>query len=167
MAGLTFKSVGDRLGISDRTVVYYFPTKPDLVTAVAVALVADLERLLEEAFGSEPKHREELVDRAWQVLANSATDRVFSLYFEIVGLASSGQAPYDVIARGLVEGWVDWLVPRMHGSTPAVRRKRALATVAQIDGLLLVRHVLGREAGDAAASESGVRLTRSGGRPDM
>ena len=167
MAGLTFKSVGARLGISDRTVVYYFPTKPELVTAVAVALVADLERLLEEAFGSEPKRREELVDRAWQVLATSAGDRVFSLYFEIVGLASSGQSPYDAIARALVEGWVEWLVPRMHGSTRAVRRKRALATVAQIDGLLLVRQVLGREAADAAAGESGVRALRAGGAADM
>ena len=31
MAGLTFSAVGARLGISDRTVVYYFPSKPDLV----------------------------------------------------------------------------------------------------------------------------------------
>ena len=39
MVGLTFGAVGQRLGISDRTVVYYFPTKPDLVMAVAGALI--------------------------------------------------------------------------------------------------------------------------------
>jgi AcrR family transcriptional regulator len=167
MAGLTFKSVGARLGISDRTVVYYFPTKPDLVTAVALALVAGLEQILEQAFGSEPQTQEELIDRAWPVVAMPEADRVFSLYFEIVGLAASGQAPYDAIARSLVAGWVDWLVPRMRGSSPEVRRRRALATVAQIDGLLLVRQVLGSDAGDAAARESGVRARRADVSRDM
>jgi len=157
MAALTFSRVGAELGISDRTVVYYFPTKLDLVTAVTGALAADVERLLEEAFGSEPLTSQELVDRAWPVLASPAADRVFAIFFEIVGLAASGQAPYDVLAPGLLEGWVDWLAPRVLGSTPAIRRRRALATVARVDGLLLVRLTLGAGAADAAAREAGVR----------
>jgi AcrR family transcriptional regulator len=48
MAGLTFKAVGEHLGISDRTVVYYFASKSDLIVAVAQAMGADLEQLLEE-----------------------------------------------------------------------------------------------------------------------
>ena len=52
LAALTFSRVGERLEISDRTVVYYFPTKLDLINAVAGALVADMVQLLEEAFGS-------------------------------------------------------------------------------------------------------------------
>lgn len=155
LAGLTFSKVGERLEISDRTVVYYFPSKPALVTAVAQALVADLVGLLEQAFGSEPRSQRDLLNRAWPVLTTPKADRVFALYFEVVGLASTGQSPYDAIARELVEGWVQWLAPRLLGSNADVRRRRALATVAQIDGLLLVRQVLGAEAGDAAARESG------------
>ena len=157
MAALTFSRVGAELGISARTVVYYFPTKLDLVLAVAGALAADVERMLEDAFGSEPLTPKDLVVRAWPVLTTPAADRVFTLYFEIVGLAASGKAPYDVLAPGLVEGWVAWLAPRVLGSTPDVRRRRALATVAQVDGLLLIRLVLGAEAADAAAREAGVR----------
>jgi hypothetical protein len=82
---------------------------------------------------------------------------VFALYFEIIGLASAGQAPYDTLAAALVDGWVDWLSPRVLGSSPTIRRRRALATVGQIDGLLLVRHVLGADAGEAAARGSGIR----------
>lgn len=157
MAGLTFSKVGERLQISDRTVVYYFPTKPALVTAVVHALVADLEHLLEEAFGSEPLSQRDLANRAWPVLTTPTADRMFALYFEIIGLASAGQAPYDTLARGLVEGWVQWLAPRTLGRTAGVRRRRALATVAQVDGLLLLRLVVGSAAADAAAREAGIR----------
>jgi AcrR family transcriptional regulator len=156
LAALTFGRVGKRLGISDRTVVYYFPTKLDLIDAVAGSLVADMVELLEDAFGSEPLDQKDLLKRAWPVLTTPSADRVFALYFEIVGLASSGGAPYDALAAGLVAGWVDWLAPRMLGGRADVRRRRALATVAQIDGLLLVRLVLGAAAGDAAAREAGV-----------
>jgi AcrR family transcriptional regulator len=157
MAALTFGRVGARLAISDRTVVYYFPTKLDLVNAVAGALVADMMNLLEEAFGSKPLHQKDLMNRAWPALTTTSADRVFALYFEIVGLASSGNAPFDTLAPALVAGWVDWLGPRVLGSTADIRRRRALATVAQIDGLLLVRHVLGADAGDDAAREAGIR----------
>jgi AcrR family transcriptional regulator len=157
LAALTFKRVGERLEISDRTVVYYFPTKLDLINAVAGALVADMMHLLEQAFGSEPLSQRDLMKRAWPVLTTPAADRVFAIYFEVIGLASSGHAPYDELAAGLVEGWVDWLGPRMLGRTAKVRRSRALATVAQIDGLLLVRHVLGAAAAEAAAREAGLR----------
>ena len=156
LAVLTFKRVGERLEISDRTVVYYFPTKLDLIRGVADALVADMVQLLEEAFGSQRLTQKDLMNRAWPVLTTAPADRVFALYFEIIGLAASGQEPYDVLSAGLVAGWVDWLEPRVLGSTAEIRRRRALATVAQIDGLLLVRHVLGPASGDAAARESGI-----------
>lgn len=157
IAALTYSQVGKRLSISGRTVVYYFPTKLDLVSAVTGALVGDMVGLLEEAFGSEPLSGNDLIKRAWPVLTTPSADKVFALYFEIVGLASSGTPPYGALASGLVDGWVDWLEPRVRGSTAAVRRRRALAAVGQIDGLLLLRHVLGGEAADEAARGLGIR----------
>jgi AcrR family transcriptional regulator len=156
MAGLTFGRVGERLGISDRTVVYYFPTKTDLINAVSGALVAGTERLLEDAFGSTPLAGEELMRRAWPALTLASNDRVFRLYFEIIGLASAGQPPYVDLAAALVGGWVDWLEPRMLGRSAAVRRRRALATITHLNGLLLVRQVLGAATAEVAARESGV-----------
>ncbi len=157
MAALTFGKVGERLGISDRTVVYYFPTKPTLVLAVAEALGAHLMELLDRAFGSQPRSQQELLRRAWPALTTGDADRVFALYFEMVGLASARQSPYDEIAAAMAAGWVEWLTPRTLGSSADIRRRRALATVAQIEGLLLVRQVLGAEAADVAARELGLR----------
>jgi AcrR family transcriptional regulator len=121
MAALTFSKVGARLGISDRTVVYYFASKTELVVAVTQAMGADLVRLLESAFGAGPSTPAELVATAWPVLTTGAADRVFALYFEIIGLASAGQAPYDELAHSLLDGWVQWLAPRLHGSTAEIR----------------------------------------------
>ena len=153
MAGLTFSAVGARLGISDRTVVYYFPSTPDLVMSVAGALGAQLMAVLEAAFGDEQMDTAELLRRGWPVLTTPEADRIFALYFEIVGLAAAGMAPYDVLARAMVEGWVEWLVPRSKGRTVADRRRQALATTAQVDGLLLLRQVLGAAAADEAVGK--------------
>jgi AcrR family transcriptional regulator len=157
VGALTFAKVGQRLGISDRTVVYYFPTKPALVTSVVETMGADLVGLLEAAFGDEPQTPDELVRRAWPVLTTPAADRLFALYFEIVGLATTGEEPYATLARALVAGWAAWLTPRVRGSTAEIRRRRALAALARVDGLLLLRQVAGPEAAEAAARESGIR----------
>ena len=78
---------------------------------------------------------------------------MFAIYFEIIGLASAGQAPYEALAPLLVEGWQAWLAPRMVGSSADVRRRRALALLAQLDGLLLIRLAVGADAADAAFRE--------------
>jgi AcrR family transcriptional regulator len=157
MGGLTFAKVGERLGISDRTVVYYYPSKSDLIVAVALALGGDLERLLGAAFGDAPRTPAELLQRAWPVLTTPEADSVFALYFEMVGLASAGHPPFVELGASMVGGWVEWLASRTKGSTPAIRRQRATAVVAQIDGLLLVRRLVGAEAAESAAIELGIR----------
>ena len=157
IGGLTFAKVGERLGISDRTVVYYYPSKSDLIVAVALALGANLERLLEAAFGDQQRAPAELLQRAWPVLTTPEADMVFALYFEMVGLASAGQSPYVELGASMVGGWVEWLARRTKGSTPEIRRRRATAVVAQIDGLLLVRQIVGAEAAESAAIELGIR----------
>jgi AcrR family transcriptional regulator len=150
VARLTFATVAKRLSISDRMVVYYFPSKSALVTSVAETLAAGLVDLLDAAFGSDPATPDELTRRAWDLLTTPDADRVFALYFQVVGLAAAGDDLYRALARQLVESWVAWLVPRVTGATDAERRANAIATVAQVDGLLLARQVLGPDARQAA-----------------
>jgi AcrR family transcriptional regulator len=108
LGALTFRRVAHELGASDRMVVYYFPTKSDLVVAVVTALGAQLQATLEVAFGPDPLDADELMRRAWPVLASASAATVFNRFFEIIGLALAGQAPYAELAPLLLVGSTGW-----------------------------------------------------------
>lgn len=164
IGALTYRRVAERLGISDRMVVYYLPNKTDLVLAATGALAASLQSLLDDAFGDEPRAPDELLREAWPVFTTDDADQVARIFFEIVGLATAGTAPFTQLATAILDGWVEWLSERVAAATPAARRRAALGIVARIDGLLLVRHVLGPEAADDAAADLAV-ISRPRTRP--
>lgn len=153
---LTFGSLAKRSGINDRSIVYYFPTKEHLLSAVVVELGGRLRVGLDEAFGSEPLSPQELLDRAWPVLASPRFDRVFGLLFELVGLAGGGVEPYVHLAPELIRQWIDWLTPRVAISDQGDRRSAAAAVLAQIDGLLLLRLTAGPRVANQAARSLGI-----------
>jgi AcrR family transcriptional regulator len=155
LAGLTYAKVASQLDISDRMVVYYLPSKTDLLLAAATALGGELMAVLDDAFGSERREPAELVRAAWPVLTTPRAARVFAVFFEVLGQAAAGRAPFDQLAPQLLDGWARWLAERVTGSTAAARRRRALAVMATVDGLLLLRHTLGPDAADDAARELG------------
>lgn len=156
IGSLTFGSVGENLGISDRTVVYYFPTKNDMITSVIGALGEQLQSMLTNAFGDAALPVRDLARRAWPALAAPAADPVFAVYFEVIGLASARREPYASLVPLLINGWVDWLEPRIDAPTAAERRRQALAAVAVLDGLLLLRRISGARAANTAARELGI-----------
>ena len=116
LSQLTFGRLAKRLGISDRVIVYYFPTKADLVGDVIVALGLELQSTLADAFSTPVADHLELMAAAWPVLTRPDTDRVFALFFEANGLASIGRDPYRTLVPALVDAWVAWAADHIVGS---------------------------------------------------
>ncbi len=153
---LTFGRVAKRLGVSDRIVVYYFPSKDDLIGEALYAMGAQLQETLAPAFASPAADHLELARSAWPCLASETADPVFALFFEAAGLAAAGREPYRTLVPQLVEAWIAWASTFIRGRQ-ARRRAEAEAAVAVLDGLLLLRQLAGRAAADRAARAVGVR----------
>lgn len=156
LSQLTFGRLAKRLGISDRIVVYYFPTKDDLITEVVTSLGLQLQATLAAAFAAPAADHVALARTAWPILARPEVDPVFALFFEAAGLAVARREPYHTLVPQLVEAWIAWASALIEG-TPAVRRAEAEAAVAMIDGLLILRLTAGPDQANRAARRLGVR----------
>lgn len=152
---LSFGRLAARLGISDRMVVYYFPSKDDLVREVVMSMGVRLQETLAEVLTQRVDDHLDLVKIAWPVLARPEVDPVFALLFEAAGLAASGQEPYRSLMPELFEVWIQWASTFLTG-TPSRRRASAEAAIAVLDGLLLLRHLAGPVAAARAAKVVGV-----------
>ena len=152
---LTFGRVAKHLGVSDRMVVYYFPTKAVLVGAVLVELGLRLQASLAPAVASPVADHAALVRALWPHLARPGADPVFALFFEAAGLAAAGSAPYADLVPLLVDAWIDWAAGMIDAPGDA-RRSEATAAIVLVDGLLLLRQIAGPAAADDAARRLGV-----------
>jgi len=155
LSRLTFGSLAGRLGISDRMVVYYFPSKDDLIREVLVAMGLQLQQTLAEAMTQQASGPLDLVAAAWPMVSRPATDPIFAIFFEAMGLAASGRDPYHALMPDLIEAWVEWVSGFFAGPV-ARRRAQAEASLALLDGLLLLRQLAGPAAANRAAKALGV-----------
>jgi AcrR family transcriptional regulator len=152
---LRLRDLAAALGTSDRMLLYYFKTKENLVEAVLLHIAGMMQA---EAVRRSPPGRvrpPQLLDLVWEVLGDPAMAPVAAFWLEIVALATRGEAPYARIVPLIQEGFLAWAVERL--DAPAKKRPAlALALLAQVDGLILLRGV-----GDAKLPEAALKEARA------
>lgn len=155
LSQLSFGRVAERAGTSDRMVVYYFPTKDDLLSEVLVAVGLHLQQVLGGVIPAAGSDHRGLAAAAWPALARPAVDPYLALFFEANGLAAAGREPFRTLVPQLVDLWIEWLAGFVEG-TPARRRAEGAAAIALVDGLLLLRHLAGPRVAQRAAASLGI-----------
>jgi AcrR family transcriptional regulator len=155
LSQLTFGRLAKRLGINDRTIVYYFPSKDDLISEVIVSMGVQLQTTLAKAFTVPAADHIELLRAAWPVLARAEVDPIFALFFEANGLAATKLDPYQTLIPMLVETWIEWTTTFVKG-TAKQRRIEAETAIAVLDGLILLRLLSGPVAAQRAARRLGI-----------
>jgi AcrR family transcriptional regulator len=156
LSQLTYGRVAKHLAINDRIIVYYFPSKEDLIGDVLLAMGVQLQHTLAPAFSASCADYIALMRAAWPILAHADADPIFALFFEATGLAAAGRDPYRSLMPQLVDMWITWAAEFVPG-TPKQRRTEAETAIALLDGLLLLRQVNGSSAAERAAKRLGIR----------
>ena len=156
LSQLTFGRLAKRLEVSDRVVVYYFPSKGELLGAVLRHLGTELQTRLADVVTTPQADYLAIAKLAWPVLACPEVDPLFGLLLEANGLAAAGVEPYATMVKSLVTEWVEWLASFIRG-TGEYRRTEAETALALIDGLLLMRQLAGPRAANRAAIRLGIR----------
>lgn len=130
--------------------VYYFPTKIDLVAAVLDHATARLLEALTGALGGDTKGFREVLGRSWIALRAPELTPAVRLYVEAVGLAAGGREPYRSVVTRLADSWLPWFAGHL-ATTRGNLDEHAAALVAALDGLLVLRVTAGPEVAAAAA----------------
>lgn len=145
---VTFGSVGRRIGVPDRTVVYYFPSKAALIAAILQDSTDELLRLL-DPIGPRRRAADELLSVTWSVLRTEDADRPLRIYVEMLGLSARGDEPYRSAVARLLAEWAGWFADRL--SVPEHERvDRSRALVALLDGLIVMHIIEGAATSSAA-----------------
>lgn len=157
VSSVSLRPLAAAVGTSDRMLLYYFGTRDQLLAAVLGAVGEQLAERLAAALPAEAVPPAQLLDQVWTALGAPGIEAHLRLYVEISGLAARGREPFRTVAARVAEGWVGWVADRL--DVPAGERRGAAAAVLTVvDGLLLMRFVLARDAADDAAAWLAARL---------
>ncbi len=151
VATLSLRPLAAELGTSDRMLLYYFGTREQLLVAALDEVGRQLQEALVAALPGPPVAPEQVVRQVWPVLTTPAVDAHLRLYLEISGLAVRGREPFGTAGREVARAWLGWIGERLDVA-PERRDAAAAGVLGVLDGLLLLRFVVGdRQADDAAA----------------
>jgi len=128
LSDLSLRPLADAVDSSPRVLLYYFSSKEDLIGEVLARLRARQGAL----FATLPREAvsyAQTVRAAWKLISAPAHERVFSLFFEVYGLALQDRERYAEFLRGAVDDWIGYLAASKLDDGYSRRDARAIATV--------------------------------------
>lgn len=136
--GASLRPLAAAIGTSDRMLLYYFPDKATLVSAILQCVA---QRLATQLADEVPLGRtldvDSMLARLWTTLCKPALRPYMRLWLELAGHAARGEEPHRGIGAAIAQGFLDWIAQRLAGparDAPAA----ALSVLIRIEGMLLL-----------------------------
>ncbi|MEO0881622.1 MAG: TetR family transcriptional regulator [Pseudomonadota bacterium] len=137
--------------ISDRMLLYYFEDKTDVLAAALSSISAKVVMTLSMAVPSDAKMSPaELITTAAALTRGDAMGPEMRLFVECVAAAARGEAPYEAIAKQIMEGFLIWVDAHLDIEDEGERRATAAMLLALIDGIALLEICTDEARGDLA-----------------
>ena len=131
----SLRSIAANIGVSDRMILYYFDTKERLI-ADAIELIG---AKMAEDIAATPPYRNATVSKVLEALLDRSDNEenvaAIQLWFEMIGLAIRGEAPYRQTAVKLIEQSEEKICDKLRSD----QKHRAREVLARLEGELMLR----------------------------
>ncbi len=105
--------------------VHYFGSRDELL----VAIVREVERRQTAMLDELPDHPGEAFAAMWADVRRPEMRPLVRLFFECYARGAQGEAPFDSMHPGAVEGWLAEVHERTHGTSDAAKVRLGLASL--------------------------------------
>ncbi len=150
---LRLRPLAAALGTSDRMLLYYFKTKEGLIEAVLGHVVAGFQAAMDAALPAGRVAPDELLKRAWGLIGAPEVRKVAIFWLELLTLAMRGEEPYARLMPRIHDGLLEAIASRVD-APQRERRPIALAILAQVDGLAMLREMSAEDVAEQAIARA-------------
>ena len=151
IGGRPLREIADAVGTSHRMLLHHFGSRAELLLAV----VEEVERRQTATLADLPDDPAAATEAMWADVSRPELRPLERLFFECYARGAQGEAPFDRMLPGAVDGWLAAVDQRTHGAADPALVRLGLAVTR---GLLLDLVDTDDDAGVAAAAAAFVRL---------
>jgi AcrR family transcriptional regulator len=139
MSGISLRELSAALGTSHRMLIYHFGSKEGLFVDVVRETERRQRQVLADLIGESEADFSDLSRRFWRQLRAPELAPLERLFFELYGQALQGRSYALPILTGVVDSWIEPLIPALQaaGLSSAEARAQARLSLAVVRGLLL------------------------------
>ena len=135
----SLRQLANAADTSDRMLLYYFPDKEALMTALMTRLAEDLARQLETALPADVRLAPaELFRKGATLTIGAELQPYMQASLDIAALASRDEEPYARVSKAILAGFLSWIEMRLEGGDARSKKIQAAMILAMIDGLAVV-----------------------------